>query len=373
MNQIRFFRTLFVIIAFCVTPHASDSSASQQAVRDATVMVGKLPDPAVLQQVQDFFARASGEEKGQVLMHIAITSAYPAREIVVNQLRDNDPLVVDRALRAMSALGFSSEYQRGIIEGLLKSEHKMVAMQAANCLGTGDDLRAIPALIETLKHNNKEIAGTALLSLQRLSGADFKNDTDAWAAWYQMNRQQSNERMRKFAEQLGSANKEEQMSAVQALASSRSDRLEAISLLEPMLENSDEKIALVTRQALATLAPTQYAMPTAQEIAAVVQPQKIVETQAGSGVIDYLSQRGFFDTWWGLTITVLTVIGILVVVLYVLRSPPMKNATRRFSRVVIAGTQRIVKPMTARIRRGTQRFANVVKKKPAEMKEKRVG
>jgi HEAT repeat protein len=355
-----------------MSAQASEHAVNTQTVRDASAMVSKLPDPAQLQHLEDFFARANGEEKSQVLMHIAISGAYSARDVVVNQLRDNNPLVVDRALRAMTALGFANEDQRELIEVLLTHDSKMVAMQAAACLGSSDDLRAIPALIATLKQKNQEIVGAALLSLQRLSGVDFKTDADAWSAWYQINRQQTNDRMRQFAVQLSSGKQDEQMTAIQALASSRTDRLEAISLLEPMLDNPDEKIALVTRQALATLAPTQYSMPSQQEIAAVVQPQKIVETQAGSGVIDYLAQRGFFDTWWGLAMTVITVIGILAIVLYLLRSPQIKNATRRFSRVVVTSTEKIIKPITARIRRGTQRIANGMRKKPLDINQKRV-
>jgi hypothetical protein len=80
-------------------------------------------------------------------------------------------------------------------------------------------------------------------------------------------------------------------------------------------------------------------------------------------MLSYLAAQGFFDTWLGLLVTAVTVISILALVLYVLRSPPVKNATKRFARVVVAGTARFARPLTSRIRRGTDRIKKAIKSK----------
>jgi len=358
---------ILILLAFAVSASESASDQRKSDVQEAIVLVGKLPDPLVLQHLQDFLSRAKPDEAGQLLMHIAISAARPARDIVIPMLGHRDALVVDRALRAMTVIGVNNVSQREKVESLLTHEKAMVGIQAATCLGAGDDLRAAPALIRSLQ-GNKEVAGSALRALQRLSGVDFKNDIEAWNAWYLANRTESAERLSNIVKQLESENVKEQITGVQALGGMRADRLEAIELLEPMLKSTEKGTAIAAQQALATLAPDQYSMPTAKDIIALTKP--IVEPPAQSSVIGYLAAQGFFDTWLGLFITAFTAICILSLILYVLRSPPVKNMTQRFKRVVVASTAKFMRPMSVHIKRGTIRIAKAMARKKSELEKK---
>ena len=93
-------------------------------------------------------------------------------------LSHRDPLVVDRALRALSSIGYGSTAVREQIERQLADGQPSVAIQAAACLGSGDDMRAVPALIARMSKGPAEVAGPALSALQRLTQVDFKTDAD---------------------------------------------------------------------------------------------------------------------------------------------------------------------------------------------------
>ena len=71
--------------ATSAVPAVSTSSGD-----DAIAMLGKLPDPLVERQIADFFAGASSEEAGRVLMHVAISAIRPARPVVVPMLAHKD-------------------------------------------------------------------------------------------------------------------------------------------------------------------------------------------------------------------------------------------------------------------------------------------
>jgi len=88
----------------------------------------------------------------------------------------------------------------------------------------------------------------------------------------------------------------------------------------------------------------------------VTQPASASPVKAEAGVMTYLAKQGLFDTWYGMLLTAFTGILVLSGVLFLLRSGPVKNATRRIGRVVMAGTMRIVRPLTTRIRKGTDRI-----------------
>jgi hypothetical protein len=351
----------FVLLILVCALSASETTTQQRLVdvQGAMVMVGKLPDPSAFQQLKDFMEQAKPDEIGQVLMQISIGAVRPARDVVVPMLNHSNPLVLDRALRAMSTIGFSTVSQRETIESLLKHDQPMVAIQAAKCLSVGGDMRVVPALINIL-NSKPEIGSAALQSLKQLSGADFKFDKEAWNAWYITNRMQATERIKVPAEKLFSEDPKERISAIQALGNQRADRLEVIVLLEPMLKDVDLQVGLVAQQSLAMLAPDQYSMPTARDFAVLNKPISV--PPAKSGVIGYLAAQGFFDTWLGLFITGFTVICVFSIILYVLRSPPVKNMTQRFKRVVVAGTAQFMRPMTARIKRGTGRIVKAFAK-----------
>jgi hypothetical protein len=344
---------------------AAPQTTAPSTVNDAMTMVGKLPDPLVTQHLNDFFATATPEVAGQVLMHIAISAARPARPVVLPMLAHRSPLVVERALRALTSIGLSGDDQRLTVERLLSHDNPQIAIQAATCLGSGDDLRAVPALIAGLK-SPPEVAGAALSALQRLSAVDFKNDATAWEAWYRSNRLQASERLGEQSERLASADPKEQVKAIQALAGMRNDRAEAVTLIEPFRKSADATVAIAARQALATLAPGEFAMPSAGEVMGAVKPPKPSAPAAPTGVVAYLSSQGLFDTWLGLLITAFTGICLLSLALFLLRSAPVQNATRRFGRVIIAGTVRFVKPVGMRLQEGTKRIVRTFSKAPAK-------
>lgn len=289
-------------------------------------------------------------------MHIAINAVRPARSLVVPMLSHRDPQVVDRALRALTSIGYGSTVVREMVERQLADGSPAVAEQAAACLGAGDDLRAAPALIARLTKGPAQVAGASLSALTRLTRVDFKNDATAWEAWYQSYRVEAAQRLSAQADLLGDADPKKQIAAIQALAGMRGERQEAVDLIEPMARSSDQGVAIAARQALATLAPSDYTMPTAAEVVAATRPpEPTIAPAATGGVIGYLANRGLFDTWYGLLLTAFTGILVLSGVLFLLRTGPVKNATRRIGRVVIAGTARFVRPLTTRIRKGTDR------------------
>lgn len=333
--------------------------SSPSSAPDAMLMLGKLPDPLVEKQLEDFFASASAEDAGRVLMHIAISALRPARVVVVPRLSNRDPLVVDRALRALSVVGVNSTELREQIERLLSDGPSAVASQAAMCLGSGDDVRAVPALVARMTKGPPDVAGVALMALQKLTRTDFKNDAVAWDAWYQSYRIEAGQRLSVQADLLVQTESAKQIAGIRALGNMSGDRQEALDLILPMLSATEPTVVMAARQALATLEPREFTMPTTAEVIAVTHPvQPVAVAQAGS-VLTYLSNQGLFDTWYGLLLTTFTGILVLSGVLFVLRSGPVKNATRRFGRVVVAGTMRLARPVaqaSERVQTGTKRI-----------------
>ena len=95
-------------VLMAADPLADENSAalsSPSSATDAIEMLGKLPNPLVEKHLVDFFASASTEDAGKVLMHIAISAVRPARAVVIPVLGHRDPQVVERALRALSSIG----------------------------------------------------------------------------------------------------------------------------------------------------------------------------------------------------------------------------------------------------------------------------
>lgn len=351
------FATAVLLAAETSNPPVATAQPMAMSSQDAIAMLSRLPDPQTQKQVADFFAGASSEDAGRVLMHIAIAAIRPARPLVVSMLSHQDPQVIDKALRALGSIGYGSTATREQIERLVTLGKPAVAIQAAVCLGAGDDLRAVPALITRLSQGPAEVGGACLAALQRLTRVDFKNDTTAWEAWYRSYRAEADQRLAVQSDLLGDPDQKKQIAAIQALAGMRGERQEALDLIEPMSRVSDQAVVMVARQALATLAPSDYQMPSAAEVVAATRPA--VETTAAAsatGVIGYLVNRGFFDTWYGLLLTCFTGILVLSGILFLLRTGPVKNATRRFGRVVIAGTVRFVRPATERLHLGTKRI-----------------
>jgi hypothetical protein len=338
------------------TPAPTVSISSAQ---DAIGMIARLPEPLLEKHLSDFFATASSDDAGRVLMHIAINAIRPARSLVVPMLSHRDALVADRALRALTSIGYGSTAVREMVERQLVDGVPAVAEQAAACLGAGDDLRAVPALISRLNKGPAPVAGAALTALTRLTRVDFKNDATAWESWYQTYRMEAAQRLSTQAELLGDADPKKQIAAIQALGGMRGERQEAVDLIEPLSRSQDQAVAIAARQALATLAPSDYTMPTAAEVVAATRPPEPMITPAATGgVIGYLANRGLFDTWYGLLLTAFTGILLLSGVLFLLRTGPVKNATRRIGRVVIAGTARFVRPLTMRIKQRTDRVVH---------------
>ena len=359
----RFFALLISLFLAAVLvaadPPATQSrvaSSTPSSANDAIEMLAKLPNPLVERHLVDFFASASTEDAGQVLMHIAISAVRPARAVVIPVLGHRDPQVVERALRALSSIGINSTELRMNIETHLSEGEPMVAIQAAICLGSHDDLRAVPALIARITKGPPEVAGVAVTALQRLTRVDFKNDVIAWNAWYDTYRAEARQRINTQAEMLIMADNKKQIAGIQALAGMRGERQESIDLIEPMLKGSDLTVVMSARQALATLAPTEYSMPTAAEVTAITNPAPIVTEAKAQGMIAYLSDKGLFDTWYGVALTAFTGILILSGCLFLLRTGPVINATRRIGRVVAAGTMRLARPITKQVKKVTHRF-----------------
>lgn len=337
-------------------PKPAVSAVVVSTAEDAIGLLKRLPDALALAQLGDYFAGASSGDAGKVLMHIAISAVRPARPAVVPMLSHRDPQVVDRALRAITAIGWSSTQTRVQIERVLADGQPTVAVLAATCLGSGDDMRAVPALVDKLTKGPPEVAGAALTALQRLTRVDFKSDSSAWQAWYQSYHIEAAQRLAVQANLFDDPDTMQQIAAIQALGGMRGERQEALDLIEPMLRAPDPGVVMAARQALATLAPNDYTMPSATEVVAVTQPASASPVKAEAGVMTYLAKQGLFDTWYGMLLTAFTGILVLSGVLFLLRSGPVKNATRRIGRVVMAGTMRIVRPLTTRIRKGTDRI-----------------
>lgn len=324
---------------------------------DAIAVLNRLPDPQAIAQLQDYFASASSADAGKVLMHIAISAARTARPAVMPMLSHRDPDVVDRALRAVTAIGWGSTAARQQIEHLLAEGQPSVAALAATCLGSGDDMRAVPALIDKLTKGPAEVSGAALSALQRLTRVDFKTDAPAWQAWYQTYRAEAAQRLAAQADLLDDPEPKNQVAAIQALAGMFGERQEALDLIEPMSRAVDPTVVMAARQALATLEPNEYNMPSAVEVVAVTQPAgATAAAKSERGMMNYLADQGLFDTWYGIVLTALTGIFVLSGVLFLLRTTPVKNATRRIGAAVLAGTRRVMRPITSRIRKGTARM-----------------
>jgi len=317
-----------VLILLAALINAADPGGTpppRSAAQDAIALLGKLPDPQVLPELDAFFARASSADAGHVLMHIAIAVVRPARPSVIPLLSHRDPLVVDRALRALAAIGYQSSAVREQIERQLAREQSYVAIQAALCLAAGADLRAVPALTARLPKGPSAVSVAVVAALQRLTHVDFKNDAKAWDDWYQEYRAQAAERLATQVERLGDPDPKQQIAAIRVLGAMQGHRLEVLELIAPLVGAEDPTVAITARQVLATLAPTEYTMPTAAEVVAS-RPAPPVPV-AKPVVIDL--NKGWFDTWYGLFLTTCAAALVLTGMMFLLRSGPAKPVKKK--------------------------------------------
>lgn len=364
---------LLVLSLGCLAGADPAGDPAPSAVEAQQALILALPDEAAAKALRERLAQAKADEAGRLLMDLGLSGQVAARPLVAEQLGRTDPLIVERALRALAMLGVRGADQRLQVTTLLGHAEANVRVQAINCLATIDDLRLCPLLIERLKDPAPPVAEAALGALRRISGrGELGSDPALWSEWHQPQQQASDERFEAVAARLRNPDFKEVTAAIQSLALVQGESARAVELIEPFARDEDPKIAFIARQALARMAPGDFQPPTEQDKSTALAPVAAPVPLAVGGLQRLLPGNGIFDTWLGLALAAVGASAVLGVVLYLLRTPTVRNATKRFVKGVAAGTARIMKPagriirtstgrifkpLTARIKKVTERIA----------------
>lgn len=327
-------------------------------------LIQALPDEAAAKTLRERMAAATPVDAGRLLMDLGLSGRVAARPLIVEQLTNADPMVCERALRALTQLGVRGTEQRAKVTALLGSADVQVRVQAIKCLATVDDLRISPLLIERLKDPAPAVAEAALAALRRSSGRnELAGDPALWSEWHRTQQEASDQQFEALSAQLKASDPKEVTNAIQALTLMRGESARAIELVEPLTRDEDPKIVFTARQALARLAPADFQAPTTQEKVAALAPVPVDAPVAVGGLKRLLPGNGIFDTWLGLAIAAVGATGALGATVFLLRTPTVRGATKRFVRGVASGTVRILKPAGRIITTSTGRIFRPITKR----------
>ncbi len=354
----------------CSAELASEAVPSPAQIQQELILA--LPDEAAAKALRERMATATPAAVGLLLMDLGLSGRVAARSLIVEQLNRTDPVIIERALRALAQLRVRGTDQRARVTALLGSTDVQVRVQAINCLATIDDLRVCPLLIERLTDPAPTVADAALAALRRLSGRnELAGDPVPWSDWHRTQQEASDQQFEALAMGLKSSEPKDVTGAIQSLTLMRGESARAIDLIEPLVRDEDLKIVFAARQALARLAPGDFQAPSAQEKVAALVPVAVPAPLAVGGLQRLLPGNGIFDTWMGLVIAAVGASGALGATVFLLRTPVVRSATKRFVRGVASGTARIMKPagriittstgrvfrpITKRIRKATERI-----------------
>ena len=350
---------------------AGDAPPSPAEIQRAQILA--LPEEAATTALRDRLAHATPADAGRLLMDLGLSGRVAARPLIAEQLSRNDATIIERALRSLALLGVRGADQRARVVAQLGHAEANVRVQAIACLATIDDLRISPLLIERLKDPVPVVAEAALTALRRISGrAELATDVTLWTEWYQPQQEASDARFEALTVRLRSADPKEVSAAIESLALMQGESARAVDLVEPLVRDEDPKVVFIARQALARLAPGDFQPPSAQEKETALAPVSVPVPIAVGGLQRLLPGNGIFDTWMGLVIAAVGASGALAATVFLLRTPTVRNATKRFVKGVVSGTGRIMKPvgriittstgrifrpLTSRLRKMTDRIA----------------
>ena len=346
------------------------STATETSVQ---TLIQSLPNEEASKALHERLAKAPPAEASRLLMEIGLSGQHAARPLVVGLLAHKDPLVVERAVRALGLLGIRGPEQRATVTALLAHPSEGVRVQAIICLSKVEDLRLCPLFIERLRDQPPAVSEAALTALHRLTGhPEIGPDPLLWGDWYRDQLPRSEARFAAADERLHSTEVKEVIGAIESLALLQSESARVIELLEPMVRDEDVKVVFAARQVLSRLAPGDFPRPTAEEQAIALNPKSAPTPIAVGGLQRLLPGNGIFDTWIGLALAAIGACGALGATLFLLRTPTVRSVTKRFVNGVVSGTGRILKPagriittstgrifrpITARMRKTTDRIA----------------
>lgn len=345
----------------CVEPVIQETPSPAQ-VQQARILA--LPDEAAAKLLREQMAAAKPAEVCRLLMDLGLSGRVAARPLIVEQLTNADPVISERALRALTQLGVRGAEQRAKVTALLGNADVQVRAQAVRCLATVDDLRVNPLLIERLKDPAPAVAEAALAALRRSSGRnELGGDPALWSEWQRTQQEASDQQFEALSARLKASDSKEVISAIQAFTLMRGESARAIDVIEPLVRDEDPKIVFAARQALARLAPGDFQAPTTQEKVAALAPVPVDAPVAVGGLKRLLPGNGIFDTWLGLVIAAVGATSALGATVFLLRTPTVRSATKRFVRGVASGTARIMKPAGRIITTSTGRIFRPITKR----------
>ena len=307
-------------------------------------MIVALPDEAAVRTLGENLEQASESDAARLLMELGLSGRSSARPLILAQLQRKNPVIVERALRALALLGVRGVEQRDQVIALLGHRAAAVRIQAIACLETIDDLRVCPLIIERLQDPDPAVARFASVALQNISGReDLGANHASWVGWHRVNQDLSDKRFFKVGERLRSPDGEEVSGAIQALTLITGESARAVEVIEPLLADGDPKVVYAARQALAQLAPDIYSQPTMRErVAALAHASP--SDQAGSSAPPRRNpEGGILDTWLVLIAVVAGASGLLWLSIRLLRTAPGRRVKSRLSGGMVNGTNRVIR------------------------------
>ncbi|NQT95525.1 MAG: HEAT repeat domain-containing protein [Candidatus Omnitrophica bacterium] len=120
----------------------------------------------------------------QALDNVEGKSEYKA---VIGALSDNDPEI--RSYAAELSASWNIEDSLPIITGMLKDDRANITRAScAHALGVYNNIATVPALIEALGDDYKDVRIYALESLKKISGQSYGFNKDKWNHWFELNK-----------------------------------------------------------------------------------------------------------------------------------------------------------------------------------------
>jgi HEAT repeat protein len=145
-----------------------------QAARPLANLVSKDPDPKVRLAAIKSLDQVQGK------------SEYRA---VISALSDAEPEVRGYAAELLASWNLE-EAQPKIIKMLKEDRSNVARSSCAHALGVYNNISAVPALIQALGDEYKDVRIYALDSLKKISGQNYGYDKQAWDHWFELNKEQ---------------------------------------------------------------------------------------------------------------------------------------------------------------------------------------
>jgi HEAT repeat protein len=154
----------------------------------AVEALGKIGDRSAVNPIADIMVKdANSEIKLAAIDALNSLDGKSRYKSVIELFSDNQPSIRSRAVE-LSAKWKTEEALPLIVRMLRDDRSNVVRSSCAYALGIYKNFASVPALIQALSDNYKDVRIYALESLKGISGQNYHYDQGQWSNWFEMNK-----------------------------------------------------------------------------------------------------------------------------------------------------------------------------------------